>query len=101
MFGAATRGGVNILANEGSHRETGNYVGYTPEQRFMGEQAQAKKVSNFKNTVRFFNRFLGMTPQNPQFQEEAKYLSVKTNTENDEIGFQVNYLGKPIKATPT
>jgi molecular chaperone DnaK (HSP70) len=93
VFGAATRGGVNILANEGSHRETGQFVGYTAKQRFMGEQAQAQKVSNFKNTVRFFSRFLGMSPSNPQFEEEAKYLSVKTTTENDEIGFQVNYLG--------
>ena len=37
VFGAATRGGVNILANEGSNRETGNYVGYGVKQRFVGE----------------------------------------------------------------
>jgi molecular chaperone DnaK (HSP70) len=29
VFAAATRGGVKILCNEGSNRETGNYVGYT------------------------------------------------------------------------
>ena len=40
VFGAATRGGVNILANEGSHRETGNYVGYSEKQRFIGVTGQ-------------------------------------------------------------
>jgi len=83
VFGAATRGGVKILANEGSHRETNNCVGYGQKQRFIGETGQAQKVSNFKNTVSFFNRFLGLKCSDESFLEEAKYLTVKHQSNND------------------
>jgi hypothetical protein len=41
-MGAATKGGVKILINDGSNRETGTYVGYGPKQRFIGETGQAQ-----------------------------------------------------------
>ena len=31
VMGAATKGGVKILINDCSNRETGNYVGYGPK----------------------------------------------------------------------
>lgn len=37
VIAAALRGGVKILDNEGSHRETQNIVGFSAEERFMGE----------------------------------------------------------------
>jgi len=37
----AKRGGVDVLANEASLRETRNIVGYGSLQRFTGEAANA------------------------------------------------------------
>ena len=38
VVAAALRGGVKILDNEGSHRETQHIIGYGAEERFIGEQ---------------------------------------------------------------
>lgn len=42
VIAVAKRGGVEILANEGSHRETQNVVGFSGNERFVGEQAVLK-----------------------------------------------------------
>jgi molecular chaperone DnaK (HSP70) len=34
----AKRGGVEVITNEGSHRETPNIIGFGQNQRFIGEQ---------------------------------------------------------------
>ena len=43
-MGAATKGGVKILINDGSNRETGTYVSYGPKQRYIGETGQAMVI---------------------------------------------------------
>jgi molecular chaperone DnaK (HSP70) len=86
-MGAATKGGVKILINDGSNRETGTYVGYGPKQRFIGETGQAQKVSNFKNTVNFFNRFLGLSTNSPTFQDEAHFVTVPFVPNQEKIEF--------------
>jgi len=50
-------------------------------------------VSNYKNTVAFSNRFLGMKSSHPDFKEEVKYLTVKHQITEDQIEFLVNYQG--------
>ena len=42
VLSVAKKGGVDILANEASLRETRNIVGYGPIQRYSGEAANAQ-----------------------------------------------------------
>lgn len=44
----AKRGGVEVLANEGSHRETPNIIGFGQSQRFIGEQGASQVRENIK-----------------------------------------------------
>lgn len=37
VIAVAKKGGVEAIANEGSHRETPNIVGFKDNQRFIGE----------------------------------------------------------------
>jgi heat shock protein 4 len=37
VIAVAKRGGVDVMANEGSHRETTNIVSFTDTQRKVGE----------------------------------------------------------------
>lgn len=101
VIAVALRGGVKILDNEGSHRETQNIVGFGAEERFIGEQGALQQKSNFKNTVNYFNRFLGITAKASFFQEEAKWLTVPTVLDDQGRAlFEVNYLGEKAKFTP-
>ena len=43
-IGAVKRGGVEVLTNEGSHRENPNIVGFSDNERLLGESG-ALKVS--------------------------------------------------------
>jgi Hsp70 protein len=38
VIAVAKKGGVEVLANEGSHRETPNIIGFGERERFIGEQ---------------------------------------------------------------
>lgn len=37
VVAVAKKGGVDVLANEGSHRETQNVIGFGEKERFIGE----------------------------------------------------------------
>ena len=58
---AAKMGGVEILANEASFRETPSIVGYGSEERKIGEAGSVKLKSNFKDTVIAPQRYLGLS----------------------------------------
>lgn len=94
VIAVAKRGGVDVIANEASLRETRNIVGYGPTQRFSGEAANAQAKSNFKNTVSCFNRLLGLPANYPNLRNETKWISSKVGT-NDEgkIVHEIAYKG--------
>ena len=45
VIAVAKKGGVEILTNEGSHRETQNIIGFGESERFIGEQGYVKVYS--------------------------------------------------------
>lgn len=55
----AKRGGVEVITNEGSHRETPNIIGFGQTQRFIGEQGASQVRQNIilllKNEISNFN----------------------------------------------
>lgn len=101
VIAVVQKGGVEIIANEASYRETSNAVGYGSNERLLGEMAKAKMKSNFKNTVNFFNRFLNLEMTSPELPYERKHVFCKiVPGKNNKVAFQVEYQGEQIVLTP-
>lgn len=56
--------------------------------------------SNFKDTVTYPLRFLGLTPQYPFLRSEQKFCPAKCTTQDNKIAFQVKYQGHPESLYP-
>jgi len=92
---------VEIITNEASHRETPVVVGFGPSERFIGEQGYAQLKSNFKNTIIYPNRFLGLTPDAPVLEEEKKYIFTPiVPTDDNKIAFEIQNRGEKQKFIP-
>ena len=90
----AKRGGVEIITNEANFRETPCVVGYGPAERNIGEAGNIKMKSNFKDTVSYPARFLGLRPDYPMLRSEKKFCPAKCITKDDKIAFEVKYQGQ-------
>ena len=66
-------------------------VGYTGEERLIGDAATNQIKKNYLNTIQFFTRFLGLNSDcADQIKEEEKYITYKIAPfENKRIGIQV------------
>ena len=66
-------------------------VAYTEEERLIGDSAINQQKKNFKNTLQFFPRFMGLNSDClEQIKEEEKYITYKIiPLENKKLGFEV------------
>lgn len=62
VIASVKSGGVDILTNDVSNRSTPAIVGFGEKERYLGEAGNSKMNSNFRNTVRFASRLLGLSP---------------------------------------
>jgi len=53
-------GGIEIVHNESAGRETPSVVSFGENERLVGDSAVAQMGRNHKNTLPFFQRFLGL-----------------------------------------
>jgi len=83
----AKRGGVEVITNEANFRETPCVVGYGPAERNIGESGNIKMKSNFKDTVTFPSRFLGLRPDHPLLRSETKFCPAKCTIKEDKVAF--------------
>lgn len=80
--------GVEILVNEGSQRETQCVVGFKDNERYIGEQGYVQLKSNFKNSIVFPTRYLGLRGDSAHLEEEKKWLYQPiVVTEDNRIAF--------------
>lgn len=100
VIAAAKRGGVEVITNEASHRETQVVVGFGEKERYIGEQAYVQLKSNFKNSIVFPTRFLGATPNSPFLNDEKKWLYNTLVTEDDKVAFEVTSQGAKQRFIP-
>lgn len=97
----AKRGGVEIITNEGSHRETQNIVGFGQNERFIGEQGFVQFKSNFKNTVNYFTRFLDVKNSTPYLSQEKKWITTNlVETEDNRLAFELMFKGEKRRFLP-
>lgn len=100
VIAATKTGGVEILTNDLSNRLTPNIVSFGDKQRFIGEAGLSKLNTNFRNTVLFFNRFLGLSAEYPSLQQEAQWLTSKlVPLPDNKLGHEVRYLGENFTFT--
>jgi molecular chaperone DnaK (HSP70) len=77
-------------------------VAYTDEERLIGDAAMNQQKKNFKNTLQFFNRFLGLNAGcTDQIKEEEKFITYKiVPLANQKIGIEVQNRGATEIVTP-
>jgi heat shock protein 4 len=96
------KGGVEIVLSDSSNRATPSIIGYTAEERLIGDSAVNQMKKNFKNTMQFFTRFIGLNADcKDQLEEEKKFITYKTvELENKKIGIECLIRGEKYVLTP-
>lgn len=97
----AKLGGIETIVNDYSLRATPSCVAFSNRNRIQGVAAKNQTVTNVKNTISGFKRFLGRSFDDPYVQEMSKTLPFQAVKQNDgSIGIRVNYLNKEHVFTP-
>jgi molecular chaperone DnaK (HSP70) len=99
---AVTRnGGIDVIINEVSKRETSAFVSLTDQERFIGEAGLDRSVRNAVNTVACVKRFIGMRLDDPDVQLEKRFLTAAVSGDDQgRLMFNVNYNGESISLYP-
>jgi len=81
--------GIEIVLSETSSKWTPTIVAFTEQERLIGDSAVNQAKKNFKNTLQFFQRFLGLNADcKEQLAEEKKFITYKVvEMANKKIGF--------------
>lgn len=77
-------------------------VAFTEEERLIGDAALNQQKKNFKNTLQFFNRFIGLNVDCvDQLKLEEQFITYKMiPLANKKIGFEVQNRGATEVLTP-
>lgn len=95
VIAVAKRGGVEVITNEANFRETPSVVGFGPNERYIGEAGNVKMKTNFRDTIVYPTRFLGLHNEYPKLPQESKYIPAKiVKGDNGKLFFNVNYQGQ-------
>ncbi|KAI0668881.1 heat shock protein 70 [Trametes maxima] len=95
------RGGrVEIIANDQGHRITPSWVGFTDEERLVGDSAKNAFHSNPENTVFDAKRLIGRKFDDPEVQRDMKHWPFKIVSKSGKPIVQVKYRGELRDFTP-
>lgn len=75
-------------------------VGYGPAERNIGEAGNIKMKSNFKDTISYPARFLGLPHDYPMLRSEKKFCPAKCLTKDGRVAFEVRYQGQTETVFP-
>ncbi|XP_039264715.1 heat shock 70 kDa protein 4-like [Styela clava] len=90
----ARQGGIETVANEYSDRNTPCVVSLTDKERAIGSAAKSQMISNYKNTILGFKRFMGRSFDDPLVQSEKQWMPYEiVPAENNRVGVKVMYMG--------
>jgi len=94
FIGVARAGGIEVIINDYSQRNTPTCVAFSAKNRLMGTSAKNQIITNINNTVFAFKRLIGLKFSDPLVAEEQKYVPYTLiPTPEGEVGFKVMYLG--------
>ena len=101
VIGTYKNGVFGIVLSETSARILPTVVSYNDRERNFGELSMHTNRSNFKRTVIYPNRWLGIQKDWPLRKEEAKHAYVKpVEDKTGRLGFNIDYKGKKEIYTP-
>ncbi len=60
VLGAFRKGDIEIINSDSSNIQIPSVVGYTDEERLIGDAAINQQMKNFRNTLQFFTRYIGL-----------------------------------------
>ena len=75
--GVMRNGKVDIIANDQGNRTTPSYVGFTQEERLVGEPAKNQAAVNSENTIFDAKRLIGKKYNDPQVQSDMRHWPFK------------------------
>lgn len=97
----ARKGGVDVLLNKESKRETPSVVTFTQKQRQMGTDAVGSMSTNPRNTISQVKRLLGKRFNDPAVQSDLQSFPFKvTAGPNGECLVEVDYLDNIVQMSP-
>jgi len=97
LIGQAGKGGVDVILNESSNRQTASFVSVQGKQRFLGDAAAAMARSNVYNTISLTKLLIGRHFDDPEVQEELNKLPFKSSRlPNGGVGIILSYNNEDI-----
>lgn len=99
---AVTRqGGIDIICNEVSKRDTATFVSYVGDERLIGEAGYDKLVRNAQNTVSCVKRLVGMRVDDPRLESEMRFVNCKTTGDAEgRLQLEIDYNGETVAMYP-
>ncbi|KDD72574.1 heat shock protein Hsp70, partial [Helicosporidium sp. ATCC 50920] len=97
----ARKGGVDLLLNKESNRETPSVVTFNAKQRQAGTDAVGAMATNPRNTVFQLKRLLGKQFSDPDVQRDLAEFPFKVAAASDGgCEVEVSYRGEPTRFAP-
>jgi molecular chaperone DnaK (HSP70) len=91
LFAAPRGGGIDVLLNDYSMRQTPAFVNFGEKQRFQGVAAHQKFGSHFRSTVFAMKRLIGRKYADPDVQAELKQVFFEhCEMLNGRVGIVIN-----------
>ncbi|XP_027938865.1 heat shock 70 kDa protein 16-like isoform X2 [Vigna unguiculata] len=101
VIAAVKQGGVDVLLNDESERETPAVVCFGEKQRFVGSAGAASAMMHPKSAISQLKRLIGRRFGDPDVQNELKMLSVESSESADGgILIHLEYLKESHAFTP-
>lgn len=97
VISVARNRGIEVLQNDIGSRKTASMVAFGEGQRYFGNDAVAQYMSNPKNSVINFKRYLGRSMSDPEIELERPYSSVVVVPHPDDAtkpAFKISYGGQ-------
>ena len=93
LIGMAGRGGVDVILNESSNRQTATAVSIQGKQRFLGDSGAAMARSNITNTFSCMKLLVGRKFDCPDVQAELKRAPFKASKilHSGSVGINILY----------
>lgn len=79
LIGQVKSGGVDVILNDSSNRQTATYVSIQGKQRFLGDAAATMARSNLTNTVSSMKLLVGRHYDEPEVQKELSKCNFKAS----------------------
>ena len=101
VIGTYKKGTFEVILSETSSRTIPTIISYNNNQRNFGEISQNKNRSNYKTTIIYPNRWLGIQKNSSIYEEESKYANIPPKINNNNLlSFNINYKGIKEFYTP-